>query len=121
MRWAHPPGRTRGFALSVYDPDAGPAGWWHWLVYNIPGDRRGLAAALAPSAPNLKQGVNDFGTLGYGGPCPPPGPAHHYVFTLYALDVAQLHAAPALRGRAFVALLHRHIIGTATLTGIYRR
>lgn len=121
LRWTHPPARTKAFALSVYDPDAGPAGWWHWIAYDIPSERRSLAAALPPTSPNMKQGVNDFGTVGYGGPCPPPGAVHHYIFTLYALDVAQLAASAPLRGPAFAQLIHPHIIATATITGNYGR
>ncbi len=121
LRWTHPPARTKGFALGVYDPDAGPAGWWHWIVYDIPVERRSLAAALPPASPSVKQGVNDFGAVGYGGPCPPPGAVHHYIFTLYALDVALLAASPRLHGQAFIELIRPHIIATATITGIYGR
>jgi Raf kinase inhibitor-like YbhB/YbcL family protein len=121
LRWSNPPARTKGFALGTYDPDAGPAGWWHWIVYDIPAERRALPAALSPASPSVEQGVNDFGAVGYGGPCPPPGAVHHYLFTLYALDVAHLAAAPTLRGQGFLDLLRGHIIATATLTGVYGR
>jgi len=69
----------------------------------------------------VKQGVNDFGEVGYGGPCPPPGPAHHYVFTLYALDIAHLAAPAQLHGQTFVKIVRPHIIASATLSGIYGR
>jgi Raf kinase inhibitor-like YbhB/YbcL family protein len=121
LRWTQPPARTKAFALSVYDPDAGPAGWWHWIVYDIPAERRAFASGLPPAISDLKQGVNDFGFTGYGGPCPPPGPAHHYVFTLYALDIAHLATAEQLRGQTFLELIRPHIIDTATLSGVYGR
>lgn len=120
LRWAQPPAQTKSFALGIFDPDAGPAGWWHWIVYDIPAERRALAAALPAESPDVKQGVNDFGVVGYGGPCPPPGPAHHYVFTLYALDIAHLAAPAQLHGQAFVELVRPHIIASATLSGIYQ-
>jgi Raf kinase inhibitor-like YbhB/YbcL family protein len=121
LHWISPPVRAKAFALSVYDPDAGSAGWWHWIVYDIPIQQHGFATALSATAPHVKQGINDFGMVGYGGPCPPPGPAHHYVFTLYALNVAHLYASSRLRGSAFMQLIRPHIVGTATLTGIYGR
>jgi hypothetical protein len=121
LRWTDPPARTKGLALAIYDPDAGPAGWWHWIVYDIPAERRGLPAAIPPASPSVRQGVNDFGTVGYGGPCPPPGSAHHYIFTLYALDIAYLALPTPLPGQAFLPLIRPHIIATATITGIYGR
>lgn len=78
------PNPTRSYALTVVDYDAPVAGGFHhWIVYNIPGSATTLdAATLAQST----QGKNDFGFIGYGGPCPPrTGQTHHYIFTLYAL------------------------------------
>ena len=84
LRWSAPPPGTRSFALTVIDPDAPkPGGWVHWRVEGIPAAARGLGSALPRGAVVAK---NDFGTTGWGGPCPPPGPLHHYVFTLRALD-----------------------------------
>jgi Raf kinase inhibitor-like YbhB/YbcL family protein len=121
LRWANAPANVRSFALTVFDPDAGPAGWWHWIVYDIPAGWHGLPADAAQRAPSFAQGFNDFGTLGYGGPCPPPGPPHHYVFTLYALGVARLSAASPLRGPQFRRLISGHVLATTTLTGVYGR
>jgi Raf kinase inhibitor-like YbhB/YbcL family protein len=82
---------TLSYALTVADYDAPVGGGFHhWVIYNIPGTATELdAATIAASTP----GMNDFGLLGYGGPCPPQdGQLHHYIFTLYALDVANLGA-----------------------------
>src|SRR5947209_2793813 len=69
--------------------DAPAATFLHWLIFNIPATTRQLHTAM-PKDPEMKdgtrQGKNDFDKLGYSGPCPPPGAAHHYVFHLYALS-----------------------------------
>jgi Raf kinase inhibitor-like YbhB/YbcL family protein len=121
LRWTRPPTQTQSFALSVYDPDAGAAGWWHWIVYDIPAQRRALGAGFPAASAEMRQGINDFGVAGYGGPCPPPGRPHHYVFTLYALDIAHLAASAQLHGQTFVELIRSHVIATATISGVYRR
>lgn len=80
---------TLSYALTMADYDAPVGGGFHhWVIYNIPGSATELdAATIAASTP----GMNDFGLLGYGGPCPPQdGQQHHYIFTLYALDVANI-------------------------------
>ena len=97
LAWKNPPAGTKGYAVTVYDPDAPTgSGWWHWVVYNIPatvtslpvgaGDRGG--AKLPAGA---LQGRTDFGTAGWGGPCPPKGDKpHRYVFTVHALKTDKL-------------------------------
>ena len=90
LHWSGVPAGTRAFVLTVFDPDAPrPGGWWHWIAYNIPASARGLAknAGARANGANGAFGTNDFGNKRYDGPCPPPGPAHHYVFTLYAMSV----------------------------------
>ena len=80
---------TLSYALTEVDYDAPVGGGFHhWVIYNIPSSARTLnATTIAEST----SGMNDFGLLGYGGPCPPQdGQTHHYIFTLYALDVASL-------------------------------
>ncbi|MEJ2009812.1 MAG: YbhB/YbcL family Raf kinase inhibitor-like protein [Acidobacteriota bacterium] len=89
LRWTAPPPGTRSFVLIVDDPDA-PAGvWTHWVVYNLPALVREIPENV-PKQDELPggglQGLNSFGKVGYGGPCPPPGKAHRYFFHLYALD-----------------------------------
>ncbi|MGH8288012.1 MAG: YbhB/YbcL family Raf kinase inhibitor-like protein [Steroidobacteraceae bacterium] len=93
--WSHPPAGTRSFALLVFDSDVPEGGFWHWVVFNIPATVRSLRAGAGDPTKNLlprdaTQTRNDFGFLGYGGPCPPSGSRHHYHFMLYALKVAKL-------------------------------
>jgi Raf kinase inhibitor-like YbhB/YbcL family protein len=99
--WSGAPQATKSFALTCYDPDAPTgSGWWHWQIYNIPVTTLSLARGAGDSsgakAPaGSAQSVNDYMLRGYGGPCPPPGPAHRYVFTVFALskEVLELPSA----------------------------
>lgn len=78
LSWKHVPDGAKSFALLVHDPDAPTgSGWWHWVVYDIPADARSLPSGAGDPKKNLMpggavQGRTDFGTPGYGGPCPPP-------------------------------------------------
>lgn len=89
LTWTDPPKGTQAFALIVDDPDA-PAGTWvHWVLYDLPPDVHNLDGGVAKKGrlPNgARQGQNDFGKIGYKGPCPPRGSVHRYFFKLYALD-----------------------------------
>src|SRR5262245_41892497 len=85
------------FAVTLYDPDAPTgSGWWHWVVYNIPGSTTSLPAGAGDPSSGLlpagaAQGNTDFGTPGYGGPCPPQGDKpHRYIVTVFALDTDKL-------------------------------
>ena len=104
--------------LLVDDPDA--RDFTHWIVLDLPGGDGSLPGGLAPSAASPQQGTNDFGKVGWGGPCPPSG-THHYRFALTALG-APLGLADHPRGDALRAALgEATVLGTATLTGTYRR
>ena len=118
--WAGVPAGTKSLAVTVYDPDAPTgSGWWHWVVYDIPPSVRALPARAAQGAMprGAVQGMTDFGTKGYGGPCPPVGdPPHRYVFTLYALKVAHLDV-PATATAAFVGFnIHANMIAKTSFT-----
>jgi len=81
LRWTAPPAGTKSLSLTVIDPDAPGGRFVHWLASGIPPTSRGLRQGQ--HAP--KEGTNSAGGRGWTGPCPPGGPAHHYVFTLTAL------------------------------------
>jgi len=124
LAWENIPPETKSFALIMDDPDA-PAGTWvHWILYNLPGDKRSLPAHL-PAAADLpdgaQQGKNSFGRTGYGGPCPPPAHgSHRYFFRLYALDaLLDLHSG-ASRAQLESAM-KGHILDRAELMGLYER
>jgi Raf kinase inhibitor-like YbhB/YbcL family protein len=103
----------------LLDPDAPGGIWTHWLVYNLPATARGLAANVPkePKLPNgARQGRNDFGNLGFGGPCPPPGKPHHYIFHLFALNTA-LSLEPGATRRELEETIRGHILAQTELVG----
>ena len=87
--WFNVPAGTKSFALTINDVDAPVAGGFHhWVVYNIP---RGHPFLAGHGQNPFSEGTNSFGTVGYGGPCPPPDrQIHHYVFTVYALSATHI-------------------------------
>jgi len=123
LDWSHAPTATKSFAVIVDDPDA-PAGTWvHWVIFNLPSNSTGLpegASAAEQLADGARNGRNDFKRLGYGGPCPPPGPAHRYYFRLYALD--RTLDLPAGASRADVErAMTGHVLAQAELMGTFQR
>jgi Raf kinase inhibitor-like YbhB/YbcL family protein len=126
--WSDPPRPAKAFMLVVNDVDANARGrdkrpFVHWIIYNVAGDARSLGESLGrnrlPGA--AREGTNDFKREGYDGPCPPPkSGAHHYVFTLYALDatldVPFYPTWPEVEGA-----LGGHVMATTTLEGTYDR
>src|SRR5262245_37190405 len=79
LQWSEAPAGTKSLALLCEDPDAPRGLWVHWVLFNLPADQRNLDAAV-PAKDTLpsgaRQGKNDFGAIGYGGPMPPPGKPH---------------------------------------------
>ena len=122
LRWHGIPGDAKALALLVADPDAPSGTFIHWLIYNLPADTPGLPEDVTKSetAVGGEQGENGFGKIGYGGPCPPPGPAHHYHFRLYALD-RRLRLEPRASADKLESAMKGHILETADLVGIYGR
>ncbi len=123
LSWGEAPPGTQSFGLIMDDPDAPVGTWVHWVIYNLPPDARELSENLAKDKelPNgARQGTNDFKKFGYGGPCPPPGPAHRYFFKLYALDTKLDLKAGASKADLEKAM-QGHILGQAELMGRYQR
>jgi hypothetical protein len=127
LAWSGAPAGTRSFALLMHDPDAPTgSGWWHWVLYDIPAAQTSLAAGAGDPQKHLLpagavQGKTDFGTAGYGGPCPPPGKPHRYYLRLYALKVARLDV-PADATAAYVGfMVNSQSLGKAELMGVYGR
>jgi hypothetical protein len=123
LMWSDPPAGTRTLALICEDPDAHNGTWTHWVLYGLPAFvtelPAGVSTAEIPSVGG-RQGANSFHHLGYGGPCPPAGEMHHYIFTIYAVDAFITLEANA--GRAdLLGALDGHIIGQGQLMGTYRK
>jgi Raf kinase inhibitor-like YbhB/YbcL family protein len=129
LTWTGAPAGTKSFALSLFDPDAPTgSGFYHWLLFDIPPSVSHLdPGAGDPSSsaavPGAVSGRVDFGFSHYGGPCPPRGDTpHHYIFSVYALDVERLSGAgTTTTGGAFEDALRGHVLAKATLTGRFGR
>ena len=122
LGWKGAPAGTKAFALICHDPDAPAGDWLHWAAWNIPATAHALPEGLPKQATlpaGAQQGKNDFGRLGYGGPCPPGG-THHYVFALTALDAPLTLPTTASRDEIEKAI-QGHALGTAELIGTYQR
>jgi Raf kinase inhibitor-like YbhB/YbcL family protein len=123
LEWNKPPANTGSFALIMDDPDA-PAGTWvHWVLYDLPADAKELPERVPRQeqlAGGARQGRNDFGKIGYGGPCPPPGKPHRYFFKLYALDT-RLNLKSGATKADLERAMKGHILAQAELIGRYGR
>lgn len=124
LAWSAPPPSTQSLALIMDDPDAVKVVgrvWDHWLLFNLPAAARSLAEGV-PQQGELpdgsRHGKNSSGGLGYGGPCPPSGQSHGYVFTVYALDTV-LELKPGATKAEILKAIDSHILGQAQLIGQY--
>ncbi len=129
LSWKNAPAGTKSFAITVHDPDAvtGGAGFWHWVVINIPSSSQKLAggagkadgSALPTGATHIP---TDFGTPGWGGPCPPTGDkAHRYNFTVYALKVDKLELPATATASLAGFMINANALGKASFTSTYQR
>jgi len=122
LHWSNPPEGTKSFALTVYDPDAPTgSGFWHWIAYNIPSTVTNLPRGAAASPQLFTNVANDFGTLPYGGPCPPPGKPHRYVFTLHALKVEKLSPGEGATNAVVRFMMEAETLAKAKFSAIYGR
>jgi Raf kinase inhibitor-like YbhB/YbcL family protein len=118
LSWSEGPRGTASFVVIAHDPDSPRGNFVHWLVWNIPGDRRAITAADDGS---FEQGINDFGVVGWGGPCPPlEGAAHRYVFRVYALD-RELEIDDDSHRDDLLAAMRGHILAQGELIASYER
>jgi Raf kinase inhibitor-like YbhB/YbcL family protein len=122
LEWSGVPKTAKTIAIVADDPDAPGGDWVHWVLYNVPAENIGFVENV-PVSETLKaggfQGKNDFGKIGYGGPCPPSG-THRYFFKLYAVDAELPLKAGATRAELEKAL-EGHVVAQAQLMGTYSR
>jgi Raf kinase inhibitor-like YbhB/YbcL family protein len=124
LAWSGIPSNARSLALIVDDPDApDPAAplriWVHWVLYNLPADGAGLREAVQELPTGTREGLNDWGVTGYGGPCPPIG-RHRYFHKLYALDTV----LPELKQpdkKTLEQAMEGHVIAEAQVIGTYQK
>jgi Raf kinase inhibitor-like YbhB/YbcL family protein len=123
LEWQDVPEGTRSLALICDDPDAPRGTWVHWVLFDLPADTTQLPEGV-PAKETLesgaRQGTNDFGKIGYGGPSPPAGKPHRYFFKLYALD-AELGLAAGAKKQQVEKAMQGHILGQGQLMGTYGR
>lgn len=123
LAWSGLPSGTESLVVIVDDPDAPVGTWVHWVVFNIQASSAGLEEAV-PDSPVLEgvgvHGNNGWRRLGYGGPCPPSGPAHRYFFRLYALD-SILDLEPGTSRKNVETAMQGHILAQGELVGRYGR
>jgi Raf kinase inhibitor-like YbhB/YbcL family protein len=120
LKWDGVHKNTKTLALICEDPDAPGGTWIHWVIYNIPGDKKSLPKDFPRTKlldDGTKQGTNDFGRIGYGGPCPPHG-IHSYIFKLYALDSA-LNLQAGVNNLDVMSAMQNHILEKCELMGKY--
>ena len=123
LQWTGVPKTAHSLALVMHDPDARrPKGWTHWVVYAILPTMTGFPTNGGSQQGHYIEGKSSFGTLGYSGPCPPIGdPPHHYVFTLYAVDLPATTFGQGLDRDGLLTAITGHALDSATLTGLYQR
>ena len=125
LEWTGVPDGTASLVLIVDDPDApDPAApkrvWVHWVLYNIPPDVARLAEGASPGAlpPSAREGMNDGGSSGWTGPCPPIG-RHRYFHKLHALDAVLPDLGPSATKADVERAMTGHILATAELMGTF--
>lgn len=128
LSWANAPEGTKSFAITMYDPDAPTgSGWWHWVVFDLPSDTMELAKdagniskGLMPK--NAIQSVTNYGSAGYGGPCPPPGHGiHQYVITVHALKVDKLGLDAKTNPAIVGYYIWNNTLAKASIVSYYKR
>jgi Raf kinase inhibitor-like YbhB/YbcL family protein len=122
LNWDKIPNNTKSIAIICDDPDIPMGTWVHWVLFNLPAKMRALSGYLPTDKilPNgAKQGINDFGKIGYGGPCPPGG-THRYYFKIYALDI-ELNLEGGVTKNEVVKAMAGHVLAEGQLMGKYSR
>ena len=122
LRWDSVPDGTESIAIICEDPDAPSGTWVHWILFNLPAECRELAENTPDDETlhdSTRQGINDFGSIGYSGPCPPWG-IHRYFFKIFALDCT-LDIVHLVDKDILNLAMGDHILATGQLMGRYQR
>jgi Raf kinase inhibitor-like YbhB/YbcL family protein len=123
LRWSDLPKQAKGLALICEDPDAPGETWDHWILFNIPIGTEGIEGGV-PRVPRLgngsTHGANSWGRADYGGPCPPRGKPHRYIFRLYAVSKL-LDSPPKTSKKDLLKALNDCVLDECQFMGIYGR
>ena len=123
LQWGKVPAGTKSIAVICDDPDAPKKTWVHWVIFNLPRDTKELPKGVEKKktlSSKAKQGKNDMKKIGYNGPYPPKGKAHHYRFKVYALDKKLPLKAGATK-KKLLANMKGHILAEGQLIGTFQR
>lgn len=123
LQWTDAPPGTRSLALLCEDPDAPGGMWVHWVLYGLSAETSALPEDFPTNEElpeGIRQGLTDFKSTGYGGPCPPRGNPHRYYFKLFALDTG-LGLKPRATRQQLLKAMHGHVLAEASLMGTYQR
>ena len=128
LSWKNAPEGTKSFAVTMYDPDAPTgSGWWHWVVFDIPENTNELASGagnldLKLTSEGVIQSLTDYGSNGYGGPCPPEGHGiHQYIITVYALKTDKLGLDKNANAAVVGFYLWNNTLAKASIVTYYKR
>lgn len=122
LSWKGIPANAKSIALIMDDPDAPVGTFVHWVLYNIPAGTQKLPGGIPRNqtlGDGSRQGITDFGRVGYGGPCPPRG-THRYYFRIYALDTV-LNLQPGASRKQLDDAMKGHVLAQGELMGKYTR
>jgi Raf kinase inhibitor-like YbhB/YbcL family protein len=114
---------VKSFALLVEDPDSPGGTFSHWVMYNIPADKREIPPSIPPTSSlpdGTSQGINDFRKIGYRGPCPPHGTRHRYYFRIFALKT-MLSRTGTMNRAALLRAIEEQVIAKGELMGFFSR
>ena len=123
LSWSGISENAKSLVLICDDHDSSFKIWVHWVAFNIPPEAEGLKEDISKeelAELSIVEGMNDFGKVGYKGPCPPSGKAHRYSFKLYALDTTLVLEEGASK-KDIIEAMQGHIVAEAKLVGLYQR
>ncbi len=122
LRWSGVPSSAKSLVIAMEDPDAPGGLFIHWVLYNVSPNLTELPQGVPPAASTRfgLQAINDFGRVGYGGPCPPPGKPHRYIIVIYALN-STLGLPPGAPARDVLRAARPYVIAEGELVGLYGR
>ncbi len=121
LAWDNLPEGTKSVAIAMIDKSAN--NFLHWLVLNIPPETTSISeGSSGKSMPaDATEFNNTFGQAGYGGPAPPPGEAHDYEITIYALSLPSMSMTENAGLNEFLSFVEGKIVGKATIVGRFTR